>query len=257
VNATPEPIGPKPGLSIVLPAFNEAARIGKTLERIGAWAARREPRPEIIVVDDGSSDATAAVVEAHAASGVRLVRLDRNLGKGAALRAGVLASRGEHVLLCDADLSTPIEEVDRLTLSLREADLVLGSRDLPDSRVVRHQPWPRELSGKLFNLAIRALGVRGFRDTQCGFKLLRGAVARRLFAQLTVERFAYDVELVWLAQRAGDRIVEVGVEWHNDPATRVRMFRDGFGMLVDVLRFRSRHRGEVPHDASGGEGRGR
>jgi len=243
--------GAVPELSIVLPAYNEAARIGPTLARIGAWAEGREPRPEIVVVDDGSTDATAAIVGLHAAAGVRLVRLEQNRGKGAALRAGALASRGAFVLLSDADLSTPIEEVDRLLPWLREADLVLGSRDLPDSNVTRHQPWPRELAGKLFNLAIRVLGVRGFRDTQCGFKLLRGTVARRLFAELTVDRFAYDVELVWLAQRAGYKVVEVGVEWHNDPATRVRMVRDGVGMFLDVVRFRLRHRGRAPGAEAG------
>lgn len=236
--------GATPELSIVLPAYNEAARIGPTLAKIAAWAERRDPRPEIIVVDDGSRDATAEVVGRYAAAGVRLVRLERNRGKGAALRAGALASRGSFVLLSDADLSTPIAEVDRLLPWMREADLVLGSRDLPESKVTRHQPWPREIAGKLFNLSIRTLGVRGFRDTQCGFKLVRGDVARRLFAELTVDRFAYDVELVWLAQRAGYKVVEVGVEWHNDPATRVRVIRDGVGMFLDVVRFRLRRRGE-------------
>ncbi len=244
-------IDSRPELSIIVPAFNEAARIGPTLARIGAWAEGREPRPEILVVDDGSSDATAAMVGMYAPAGVGLVRLERNRGKGAALRAGALVSRGSFVLLTDADLSTPIEEVDRLLPWMREADLVLGSRDLPDSKVTRHQPWARELAGKLFNLAIRVLGVRGFRDTQCGFKLVRGTVARRLFAELTVERFAYDVELVWLAQRAGYRVVEVGVEWHNDPATRVRVVRDGIGMFLDVVRFRFRHRGRKLGPESG------
>jgi dolichyl-phosphate beta-glucosyltransferase len=242
-----------PELSIVVPAYNEAARIGAALEAISAWAARRERGPEVVVVDDGSTDATGAIVAVHAAAGVHLVRLPENRGKGAALRAGVLLTRGDFVLLTDADLSTPIGEVDRLLPYLRAADVVLGSRDLPDSRVVRHQPLARELLGKLFNLAIRALGVRGIRDTQCGFKLLRGDVARALFAELTVERFAFDVELVWLAQRAGYRVVEVGVEWRNDPATRVRVVRDGVRMLADVVRFRVRH-GEHPGGSAGGAG---
>ena len=238
--------GADPGrLTVVLPAFDEAERIAPTLDRIEGWAATREPRPEIVVVDDGSRDETAAIVEARTTGSpdLRLVRLGSNRGKGAALRAGVAASHGDFVLLSDADLSTPIEEVDRLLPHLREADLVLGSRALPESKVTRHQAWPRELAGKLFNFAIRMLGVRGFRDTQCGFKLLRGPVARRLFAELTVDRFAYDVELVWLAQRHGYRVVEVGVEWRNDPASRVRFVRDGFAMLADVVRFRRRHGG--------------
>lgn len=237
----PEP----PELSIVVPAYNEAARIGGTLERLTRWAAGRNPRPEIVVVDDGSGDATPEVVGLHAPAGVQLIRLGENRGKGAALRAGVLASSGASVLLCDADLSTPIEEITKLEARLLDADVVLGSRDLPDSNVTRHQSILRELAGKTFNQLIRLFGVRGFRDTQCGFKLLRGEAARRLFAETTVDRFAYDVELVWLAVERGYRVVEVGVEWHNDPASRVRVLRDGWRMLVDVVRFRSRHRRRV------------
>jgi dolichyl-phosphate beta-glucosyltransferase len=229
-------------LSIVVPAYNEAARIGATLERLTRWAAQRRPRPEILVVDDGSRDATPEVVGLHAAAGVRLIRLRENRGKGAALRAGVLASTGARVLLTDADLSTPIEELERLEARLLDADVVLGSRDLAESKITRRQSWPRELAGKTFNFFIRVFGVRGFRDTQCGFKLLRGEVARRLFAETTVDRFAYDVELVWLALERGYRVVEIGVEWRNDPASSVRVVRDGLRMLVDVARFRRRHR---------------
>lgn len=234
--------GSRPELSIVVPAWNEAHRIGPTLERLLAWSQSRAGGVEIVVVDDGSSDATSAIVKVHAANGVRLVELGRNRGKGAALRAGVAATHGDFVLVTDADLSTPIEEIGRLMGALREADVAIGSRDLPDSRVTRRQAWPRELAGRAFNFAIRTAGVGRFRDTQCGFKLLRGDVARRLFARLTVERFAYDVELLWLAVDSGHRVVEVGVEWRNDPATRVRVVRDGVRMLVDIVRFRLRHR---------------
>jgi len=221
-----------------------------TLEELAAWSERRGD-VEIVVVDDGSRDATAALVERFESTNLRLVRMPENRGKGAALRAGVAASRGRAVLLSDVDLSTPIREVDRLGARLAEADVVLGSRAQPDSRIVLHQPFWRELAGKGFNLAIRVLGVRGFRDTQCGFKLLRGEVARRLFAEMTVDRFAYDVELVLLAQRRGYRVIEVGVEWRNDPGSRVRLVRDGVRMLVDVARIRRRiaaldRRGEEP-----------
>jgi dolichyl-phosphate beta-glucosyltransferase len=232
-----------PAISVVLPAYDEAARLGPTLERIlGFLAARGEPF-ELVVVDDGSRDATAAVATRYGDRGARLVRLERNRGKGAALRAGVAATRGGRVLLCDADLSTPIEDLERLEPRLADAEVVLGSRAVADSRILRRQPRHRELMGKVFNRLIRLLGIGGLSDTQCGFKLLDGGVARRLFAELTVDRFAYDVELVWLARRRGYRVVEVGVTWRDEPASKVHAVRDAASMLLDVLRFRRRHRG--------------
>ena len=230
------------GTSVVVPAFNEAQRIGPTLERILAYFERRPPPAEIVVVDDGSSDATAEVAARFASRGVRLVRLPRNRGKGAALRAGVAATSGAAVLVTDADLSTPIEELERLEAALADAELVLGSRAVAGSRITRRQPWHREWMGRSFNRLIRTLGVTSLHDTQCGFKLLRGDVARRLFAELTVDRFAYDVELVWLARRRGFRVVEIGVAWHDSPASKVHPVRDAASMLIDVLRFRFRHR---------------
>jgi dolichyl-phosphate beta-glucosyltransferase len=230
------------GTSVVVPAFNEAQRIGPTLERILVYFERRSPPAEIVVVDDGSSDATAEVAARFASRGVRLVRLPRNRGKGAALRAGVAATSGDAVLVTDADLSTPIEELERLEAALADAELVLGSRAVAGSRITRRQPWHREWMGRSFNRLIRTLGVTSLHDTQCGFKLLRGDVARRLFAELTVDRFAYDVELVWLARRRGFRVVEIGVAWHDSPASKVHPVRDAASMLIDVLRFRFRHR---------------
>lgn len=231
-------------LSVVIPAYNEARRLPATLEKVctfldsrggGAW--------EVLVVDDGSSDGTSAAAEAFEARGARLLRQPENRGKGAALQAGVLASQGAQVLLCDADLSTPIEDLETLAGHLGEAEVVLGSRAVGDSNVTVHQPFYRELMGKIFNLLVRFLGITGLRDTQCGFKLLDGAVARKLFAELTVERFAYDVELVWLARRHGYRVVEVGVTWADSPASRVSPFKDSLNMFLDVLRVRFRRRG--------------
>ena len=230
------------GTSVVVPAFNEAQRIGPTLERILVYFERRSPPAEIVVVDDGSSDATAEVAARFTPRGVRLVRLPRNRGKGAALRAGVAATSGAAVLVTDADLSTPIEELERLEAALADAELVLGSRAVAGSRITRRQPWHREWMGRSFNRLIRTLGVTSLHDTQCGFKLLRGDVARRLFAEQTVDRFAYDVELVWLARRRGFRVVEIGVAWHDSPASKVHPVRDAASMLIDVLRFRFRHR---------------
>lgn len=238
-------------LSIVIPAYNEAERLPPTLRRICSYLEGRRTAQEgqgsvqgfeVIVVDDGSQDGTVAAAEAVGHPAVRVLALGRNRGKGAALKSGVGGSRGEQVLLCDADLSTPIEDLERLERQLGDAQVVLGSRATAESNVTRRQPPYRELMGKTFNLLIRALGMTGIRDTQCGFKLLDGRVARELFAQLTVERFAYDVELVLLARRRGYRVAEVGVTWENSPSSRVDPVADSLGMLWDVLRLRLRLR---------------
>ncbi|HEX2253823.1 MAG TPA: dolichyl-phosphate beta-glucosyltransferase [Thermoanaerobaculia bacterium] len=230
-------------LSVVIPAYNEAQRLGSTLEHLLAYLEGRGASFEVLVVDDGSGDATAEVAAAFVPRGVRVLRLEPNRGKGAALKAGVLASRGARVLLTDADLSTPIEDLPRLESRLPEAAVVLGSRALATSRITRRQPLYRELMGKGFNLLVRLAGVGGVRDTQCGFKLLDGDAARALFPELTVERFAYDVELVWLARRRGHRVVEEGVRWADSPDSRVSPLTDSLRMLWDLVRLRLRRGG--------------
>jgi len=231
-----------PGLSVVIPAYDEEARLGASLERILDHLAGRGESFEILVVDDGSRDGTAEVARGFAGRGVVLHRLQENRGKGAALARGVGASRGERVLLTDADLSTPIEELDRLEPHLERAELVLGSRAVEGADVVRHQPLYRELMGKTFNRMIRLAGVRGLEDTQCGFKLIVGEVARELFSEMITPGFAYDVELVWLARRRGYRVVEVGVRWINSADSRVDPLVDPFKMLLEIFRFRRHHR---------------
>lgn len=232
-----------PELSVVIPAYNEARRLGPTLDRVAAYLAARGVGHEIVVVDDGSTDTTAELVRAHPAPGLRLVEQGVNRGKGAALRRGVAESRGERVLLCDADLSTPIEELPALERRLDGgADLALGSRGVAGSDVRVHQPRYRELMGKAFNRIVRLLGVRGVQDTQCGFKLLTGDAARRLFAELRTDGFAFDVELVWLARRHGYRVDEVGVAWVDSPDSRVHPLVDSAAMLRDVALMRWRHR---------------
>lgn len=232
-----------PALSVVIPAYNEASRLGPTLDRVTEYLRGRGGESEVLVVDDGSTDDTPARVASYPDPIVRLVRQPANRGKGAALRRGVEESRGARVLLCDADLSTPIEDVERLAARLDDgADVAIGSRAAPGADVQRHQPLYRELMGKTFNRIIRLLGVRGLRDTQCGFKLLDGEVARRLFRHLRTEGFAFDVELVWLARRHGHRVDEVGVRWVDSPDSRVHAFYDSVRMLRDVLLMRWRHR---------------
>jgi dolichyl-phosphate beta-glucosyltransferase len=227
-------------LSVVIPAYNEERRLGTTLNRIVGYLRQRGDRFEVLVVDDGSEDRTAEVAEQFRGDLIEIVRLPENRGKGAALRRGVAASRGAWVLLCDADLSTPIEDLEVLEGRRNEGELILGSRAVDESRITRRQPLHRELMGKTFNRILRALALVDEHDTQCGFKLLRGDVARELFTQLTIEGFAFDVELVGLARDRGFRVVEQGVHWENSPSSRVDPVRDSLNMLMDVLRLRLR-----------------
>lgn len=232
---------PPPALSVVIPAYQEASRIGPTLERVISYLRGRRLGYEVLVVDDGSLDATAEVAARFAGEGVKVLRQAQS-GKGAAVRRGVGASRGEWVLITDADLSTPIDELARLERLRHRAEVIMGSRATRDSRVELHQPLYRELMGKTFNLLIRSLGLSDLRDTQCGFKLLRGDVARELFSRMTIDRFAFDIELVWLARALGYQVIETGVVWRNSPRSTVRPVRDSARMLRDVLRIRLRRR---------------
>jgi dolichyl-phosphate beta-glucosyltransferase len=220
----------------VVPAFNEAARLPRSLERIAAHLRGRGGTWEILVVDDGSSDQTAARAEA---GGATVLRNETNQGKGYAVRRGMLAARGARRLMTDADLSTPIEELERLGARMDEGyDVVIGSRALPGARIEVRQPWFRENSGRLFNLFVRALAVPGVTDTQCGFKLFSAAAARDVFSAARLDGFSFDVEALFLARRKGYRIAEVPILWRNDAATRVSLVR-GFLAFPDLLRIRA------------------
>jgi len=227
---------------VVIPAYNEERRLPATLAEVAAHlAARPEYLPaEVIVADDGSRDGTAAVVERFApAAGVavHLVRLPNNCGKGAAVRAAMAASRGNRVLVCDADLAAPIEELARLWDA--GAGVAVGSRALRRELISRRQPLPRDYLGRAFNLVVRALGLTTMRDTQCGFKLLDGALARRLAGELRLDGFAFDVELLARARRAGATLAEVPVRWRHVDDSRVRPLRHGLRMVLDSLRVRA------------------
>lgn len=229
-------------ISIVVPAFNEARRLPQTLERLAAFAATRPEIREIIVVDDGSTDATRGVAEDYAARLpiVRPISYGANRGKGFAIRTGVLASTSDFVLISDADLSTPVEEIDTLAAAIGDHGIAIGSRALDPSRVRLRQAWYRQGMGRTFNLIMRGLTGLRFRDTQCGFKLFRGDAARSIFAEARVDRFAYDVEALMLAARHRIAVVEVPVLWFNSPDSRVQIARDSVRMLVDVIRTRLR-----------------
>lgn len=224
-----------PELSVVIPAFDEAARLPPTLDRVRAWLAGSGLAHEVLVVDDGSSDATSEVARAH---GATVVRNETNRGKGHAVRRGMLAARGARRLMTDADLSTPIEELPRLMARLDEGyDIAIASRALPGSRIEVHQPAYREGMGRLFNLCVRMLAVPGIHDTQCGFKLFTAAAAETSFGPSRLDGFSFDVETLFVARRRGLRVAEVPVRWRNDAASRVGPL-NGFRAFLDLGRIR-------------------
>jgi len=231
-----------PSISIVVPAYNEEARIGPTVERIRVYLAARGGDWELLVVDDGSTDRTIEVATA-AAGGDRRVRVlaqPRNRGKGAAVRAGVLAAAKERVLFSDADLATPIDELAKLEARLDAgADVAIASRALPDSDIRTRQHPAREAMGRTFNLIVRALLLGGVRDTQCGFKLFTRAAANDLFSRATLDGFAFDVEILLLA-RGRWSVDEVPVTWQHVDESKVSPGTDATRMFVDLLRLRLR-----------------
>ena len=234
----------EPYLSIVIPAYNEASRIGKTLEEVRCYMASKPFASELILVDDGSSDGTPDLFRdlQSRCPDVRIFRNEPNRGKGFSVRRGILEARGELILFTDADLSAPIEEADKLIDSLNSAgaDSAVGSRALNRELIGVRQPWRRELAGRCFNLFVRVFTGLNIRDTQCGLKMFRRATTRRAFELQRVERFGFDPEVLFLIQRLGGRIVEVPVRWNDNPATKIRLFRDSSRMFLDLLALRWR-----------------
>ena len=237
----PDPIPPR--WSVVIPAYNEAHRLPAYLSEVVAYFDGRGEPYEVIVVDDGSADETAArVLEAQSIHpAVTLHRLAENRGKGFAVRAGMRAARGDLRLMADADGATPIAEVKRLeTVIQAGADLAVGSRALPDPSVRREVLLHRKVSGEIFNFFARRMGVGNVTDTQCGFKLFRGAVAEALFGELETTGFGFDVELLMLARRRRYRVIEVAINWADQPGSKVEVLRDGPRMLAQIVRARLR-----------------
>jgi dolichyl-phosphate beta-glucosyltransferase len=236
---------PRPFLSIVIPAYNEASRLGRTLDLIRHYASGKPFAVEVVVVDDGSSDATPSLVRERAQDwpALRLVVNERNRGKGFSVRRGVLEAEGELVLFTDADLSAPIEEADKLLAALQSSRAIaaIGSRALDRSLIRIRQPKWREYAGRAFNLLVRLITGLPLRDTQCGLKLFRRAAVLPAFRAQRVTGFGFDPEVLFLIRRWGGEVVEVPVRWDNDPATKVRFFRDSLRMLVELglLRWRA------------------
>lgn len=230
----------RPELSIIIPSFNEELRLPATLEKIATYIQSRRPNTEVIVVDDGSTDGTAGVAESwrDRISQLRVVSNGRNRGKGFSVRHGSLEARGDIILFTDADLSSPIEEGEKLLAALGSHDVAIGSRAVDRSLIEVHQSPFRELSGIIFNRIVRAILRLPFVDTQCGFKAFRRERCRIIFEQQTIERFGFDPELLYLARHHGLSTVEVPVRWAHSPATKVSMLRDSLQMFLDVFVIR-------------------
>ena len=226
-----------PQYSIVIPAFNEEARIGGALEAVVACIRQRGWSAEVVVVDDGSRDKTAEIVQAFAAKApeVRMLQNPGNRGKGYSVRNGILHSLGEVVMFTDADLSSPIEEADGLFAAIAAgADIAIGSRWLESSRQTIRQPFYRQFFGRCFNGVTRFIMGLPYADTQCGFKAITRAAAQTVFQLQTIERWGFDPEILFIARKRGYRVQEVPVSWAHDERTRISYLKDGTRMLQDI-----------------------
>ncbi len=242
-------------LSIVIPAYNEATRLGGTLDAVVDYMRQNYPQGEVIVVDDGSSDDTADLARATFAKArplrTSVISYKSNLGKGRAVRLGLLAARGDVALFSDADLSTPITETPKLIdpILKNECDVTFGSRALDRTLIGVHQSWRREQGGRIFNLFVRLATGLPFWDTQCGFKAFKMSACRPLVEAATVDRFGFDVELLYLAHRAGLRLREVPVRWDHNEGSKISLASDSFKMLSEVGLIRQQDRRGV-YDAA-------
>lgn len=242
-------------LSVVVPAYNEAVRLGNTLRAVVDYLRKYAPDSEVIVVDDGSSDQTAELARQSFADAGSLrtsvISYKSNLGKGRAVRLGLLAARGDVTLFSDADLSTPITEAPKLVQPILSGqyDVTFGSRALERELIGVHQPWRREQGGRVFNLVVRLATGLPFWDTQCGFKAFRMSVCRPLVEAATVDRFGFDVELLYLAFRAGLRLKEIPVRWDHNEGSKVNVLSDSFKMLSEVGLIRQQARRGVYDNA--------
>ena len=233
-----------PAVSVVVPCFNEAERIGETLRIALDYLGKFAPGSELIVVNDGSTDATGRIIrevfseptniETH------LLENFPNRGKGAAVRTGLLAATRPLGLFTDADLSTPIDEMPKLIepIAADEVDIAFGSRALNRELIGHHQPWRREQAGRVFNLLVRLATGLPYWDTQCGFKAFRLAVSRPIFEAARIDGFGFDVELLFLAEQAHLRIREIPVRWNHYDGSKVRVVRDSWRMLREILSVR-------------------
>jgi len=231
-------------LSIVIPAYNEEWRLPPTLLDMVDYFDGRDLDYEIIVVDDGSTDRTAEVVKrlAKIRNQVFLIRLPQNRGKGFAVKTGVLKSHGKYVLFADADGSTPIKEIERLEAKFdKDTKVVIGSRGLPSEETSVTRGWYHTFLERIFNTCVKRLILPGMADTQCGFKMFRVESAFFLFERQQAERWSFDIEILFIARKAGLKIIEVPINWNDVPGSKVNLFLDAIGMFCDIFTFKRHH----------------
>ena len=230
-------------LSIIIPAYNEEKRLLTTISKIDAYLSRGGFPYEVIVVNDGSTDNTPQMVEKFADTNTHVVVLtnDRNYGKGYSVRKGMLSARGEYVFFSDADLSTPIEEIEKCLPYLAGGyDVVIGSRGMPESKIIIQQPWYREKMGKMFNSIVNMVLLKGIIDTQCGFKGFKKDVAKKVFSRCVINGFFFDVEALYLSQKFNFRIKEIPIRWENSALSKVNPIKDSLQMLKDLFRIKTK-----------------
>ena len=235
----------QPNLAIIIPVFNEEERIGATLNLVVNFLRTREYASEIVVSDDGSTDSTVSVVKQfiNDGSNIKLLELAHH-GKGWAIKNGMLSATGKHRFICDADLSMPIEQMERFFVNDSGCvEIAIGSREMPLSRRLG-EPFSRRLMGRIYNLLVKGMGVSGITDSQCGFKCFSGEQVFALFNKQTISGFAFDVEILFLAQRAGITIREIDIDWYYMPDSKVRPILDSICMTWDLARIRWIHKFE-------------
>lgn len=227
-------------LSIVMPAYNEEKRIKDPLRKIVGYLSSKGYDWEIILVDDGSIDRTSeTAVKVVDDERLRIIKNETNRGKGYSVRTGVLASKGDLILMTDADLSTPIEELEKMLPWLENGyDIVIGSRALQRSLIEVPQPWYRSVMGRVFNFLVQKITLKGFKDTQCGFKCFTKGAAAQIFALQRIDGFAFDVEVLLIAAKLGFKIKEVPVRWVNSPQSSVNIFTGSASMFYELLKIR-------------------
>lgn len=231
-------------ISIIIPAYEESERVGNSIHKILDYIKRENLNAELIVIDDGSQDETTQVAKKHCAefpeTQTKVIRYDKNRGKGFAVKTGLMEAQGDVALFSDADLSTPIEEMTKLVKPIQndESDLTFGSRALDRSLIGTRQPWRREQGGKVFNLVVRTLTGMPFWDTQCGFKAFNLPKFRPLLDVMQIDRFGFDVEFLYVAHLHGLRLKEIPVRWNDDIRTKVSVFRDSLRMFNEVRQIR-------------------